>query len=517
MRPWPAAAALILLLGWSSVAAGQAASEPVDVKAESLQLEFAPSAPAPVSWRACHPSCAAADGGSGTSIRFVGPGDGPQPRVTLVGAGTTLEPSRAAVVTSVADTPSARQVTVTSQPADGIQLLTSFEVARRGYEVTVSVRILGPNAAAFMSGRRVAVELDVGQHWPSPTASGWLTIGNDVRRCLLADGRVRLLGEGERSPIPLPAGQWAGFRDRFWTLLARADDGATIELPPGVPSGLRLLSEPGATSARYTLYSGPLDDTALGRAAPALRRLLFSGLWSWLRALSVGALWILNALIAIVGDPGVAIILLAMVVKLLLLPITTVAHRLQAQVNATQARLQPEIDAIKGAYRGEAQARRLVALYRQQGVHPLYTLKSLVGVLIQLPVFIAVFDMLAESFALNGVSFLGVTDLAQPDGLIPLPGSLPVVGGRLNVLPFIMTGVSLGASLRFDDSALPPALRRRQRRNLAALAGVFLLLFYAFPAGMVLYWTSTNALQLVGREVSRLRRRWGGRMGPVPA
>src|SRR5438552_14773193 len=147
-------------------------------------------------------------------------------------------------------------------------------------------------------------------------------------------------------------------------------------------------------------------------------------------------------------DPVLAIILLAVAVKLLLLPITAVAHRLQAQVDATQGRLQPEIDDIKATYRGEDQARRLLALYREQRVHPLYTLKSLVGVLIQLPVFIAVFDMLAENFALNGAPFLWIRDLAQPDGLIPLPAGMPGLGHRLNLLPFLMAGVSLAPSAR---------------------------------------------------------------------
>jgi YidC/Oxa1 family membrane protein insertase len=59
-------------------------------------------------------------------------------------------------------------------------------------------------------------------------------------------------------------------------------------------------------------------------------------------------------------------------------------------------------------------------LYREEGVHPLYTLKSLLGVLIQLPVFIAVFDMLAEDFDLYRVPFLWIQDLSRPDALLRL-------------------------------------------------------------------------------------------------
>jgi YidC/Oxa1 family membrane protein insertase len=217
-------------------------------------------------------------------------------------------------------------------------------------------------------------------------------------------------------------------------------------------------------------------------------------------------------LTAIAGHPGLAIIALAATVKVLMLPLSTVADRLQQQVSATQAVLQPRIDAIKAAHRGEARTRQIVELYRAERVHPLYTLKSLVGVLIQIPVFIAVFDMLAENFALYRVPFLWIADLSRPDELFALPVRLPFFGQHVNLLPFLMTGIALTASLRFESPVLTPTLLRRQRRSLVGMAVAFFVLFYTFPAGMVLYWTSTNALQLASREVGRWRRR--GRQPP---
>jgi len=213
----------------------------------------------------------------------------------------------------------------------------------------------------------------------------------------------------------------------------------------------------------------------------------------------------------------VAIIALAICVKILLLPLAAVADRLQEQVNAAQARLQPGIDAIKTAHRGEERARQTLALYREAGVHPLYALKSLAGFLIQIPVFIAVFDMLAEDFDLYRVSFLWIQDLSRPDALLRLPGCLPFFGCDLNLLPFLMSGASLAALLRFGSAVLTPALARRQRRNLIGMTGLFFLLFYTFPAGMVLYWTSTNAFQLASQEARRLWRSWRPGAGPGEA
>jgi membrane protein insertase Oxa1/YidC/SpoIIIJ len=140
-------------------------------------------------------------------------------------------------------------------------------------------------------------------------------------------------------------------------------------------------------------------------------------------------------------------------------------------------------------------------------VHPFYTLRSLAGFLIQLPVFIAVFDMLAEDFDLHGVRFLWIRDLARPDELWRLPACLPFFGCHLNLLPVLMSSISIAAVLRARSVHLTPALIRRQRRNLTAMAVGFFLLFYTFPASMVLYWTSTNSVQLVTQEWGRLRRR----------
>ena len=98
-------------------------------------------------------------------------------------------------------------------------------------------------------------------------------------------------------------------------------------------------------------------------------------------------------------------------------------------------------------------------------------------------------------------------DAVERLGLLPLPVRLPFFGRYLNLLPFLMSGIAVAASLRFDSPILTPPLVRRQRRNLVGMALLFFLLFYTFPAGMVLYWTSTNALQLAGRELGRLRRR----------
>ena len=136
-------------------------------------------------------------------------------------------------------------------------------------------------------------------------------------------------------------------------------------------------------------------------------------------------------------------------------------------------------------------------MYKEEGVHPLYSLKSLMGVFVVIPVFIGAFDMLAENIHLSGESFLWIADLSHADAFMALPFSLPFFGGYLNLLPFIMTGFSFIASKLHSHPSMDAAMQRKQSRNLVFMSLGFLILFYTFPAGMVLYWTTNNLISVI--------------------
>ena len=508
MKAGMLAVALVGAMGaTASSAAGGAPGDTVRIAGNRVNLTVALEGAAPVEWRVCHPSCTGVDAGTAKAVRF-GDADHPPIRLIIRDLEPPIDLQRLRFAAEFAESDRARIATFQADlPLPGVRLVKSFEVPRDGYEVVMAARLVGPGAAAFMSGRRLEVEIDGGRDLLPPSAAGFAAMLERTSRVIVAGGAVREVGDARREPTMLSTGDWAGSRSRFWTLLARSDGAAAVEPRPGATAPLAIADERGRLAWRYTFYAGPLEKGALSRADPELVRLLFSGLWSWLRPLSFGLLFLLRGLTELVGHPGAAIVALAVSVKILLLPLTAVAERLQEQVNATQARLQPGIDAINAAYRGEERTRRTIALYREQGVHPLYTLKSLAGFMIQLPVFVAVFDMLAEDFDLQRVSFLWIRDLARPDALARLPVCVPFFGCDLNLLPFLMSGVSLATLLRFRSAVLTPPLVRRQRRNLMTITALFFLLFYTFPASMVLYWTSTNSFQLLSQELGRLWRR----------
>jgi YidC/Oxa1 family membrane protein insertase len=224
---------------------------------------------------------------------------------------------------------------------------------------------------------------------------------------------------------------------------------------------------------------------------------MYPGLWAWLAWFSHLLFKMLAVIQSMVPVWGFAIIVLSLSVQILTLPLSRFAERLQGQVRDIEARLQPEISSIKASFKGALQAEKILSLYKREQVHPLYSLKSLAGLVVVVPVFIGAFNMLAENVWLSGQSFLWIADLSRPDAAMELPFSMPFLGGSLNLLPFIMTALNVAAALLLGANMDSAELRKRHYRRSWAMAIIFLLLFYTFPAAMVLYWAVINLFSLV--------------------
>jgi YidC/Oxa1 family membrane protein insertase len=324
---------------------------------------------------------------------------------------------------------------------------------------------------------------------------GFSTGYANVRPVILSDGQ-QLPDEETEGRSTLEARSWAGIRSRFWAIIGRNPNTGVVSIDRD-RGAILIGGSDDSTGLDLEFYAGPVANAQLRTEGDGLSALLFSHIWSWLRPLCYGLMAILSALLSLVGNAGLAIMLLSVVVKILMYPLTRLAENWQAQVNRIHSRLQPALEKAKEGYKGEERHERVLAVYREQGVNPLYTMKSLFGYLVQIPVFIAAFAMLGENIALAGVPWLWVSDLSRPDALFSLSINLPFFGSDFNLLPLIMSLLSVLAALVHRDPHLTPALLASQKRRLYFLSVLFFVLFYTFPAGMVLYWTTNNLLHLV--------------------
>ena len=325
---------------------------------------------------------------------------------------------------------------------------------------------------------------------------------------------------------------WFGLQSRYHTLLVDPRDGATgtlryrtasngdsalparylpemelVLLPNESASGAAVL-EPGASETwDFHVYAGPKTREALAADAD-YRELLFPGLWQWMRWLAFGLLALLGAIHSLVPSWGLAIVLLAVLVRLLMYPVARRALKSQAAFVDVQKRIQPELQRIKREYKGGEQSERILELYEEHQVSPLAGLKPLLIVMIQIPVFVALFHVLGTAYELRDAGFLWMQTLAEPDRLFSFGVELPLLGAYFNLLPFLMAFTTLLTIRLSPAPAADEGARRRQNFIQVLMAIGFLLLFYPFPAGMVLYWTMANVLHLLQQL---LVERWGAR------
>ena len=190
------------------------------------------------------------------------------------------------------------------------------------------------------------------------------------------------------------------------------------------------------------------------------------------------------------GNYGVAIILLTMTVRLCMFPL----GRKQALISKKMQDLQPHLAAIKEKFKDdkEQQTRETLALYKQHGFNPA---AGCLPALIQLPIFVSLWQALNNSVPLRHSTFLYIKNLAAPDMLFPFPTELPIVGKYFNLLPFFVVALMLVQTKLFT----PPAMTeeaRMQQKMMKYMMIFMAFMFYRVPSGLGIYFITSSLWQI---------------------
>ena len=188
----------------------------------------------------------------------------------------------------------------------------------------------------------------------------------------------------------------------------------------------------------------------------------------------------------ILNNQGTAIIYLSIIMNLLVLPLYKRADYMQEQARDTEAKLRDGVTHIKKTFHGREKMMVLDTYYRQNNYKPVNALKGSVSLLLEIPFFIAAYQLLSKLQCLQGVSFGPVYDLGLPDGLIKIGGI------TINLLPIVMTVVNVISSCIYLKGF--PAKTKIQLYGMALL---FLVFLYGSPSGLVFYWTLNNVFSLI--------------------
>jgi len=184
---------------------------------------------------------------------------------------------------------------------------------------------------------------------------------------------------------------------------------------------------------------------------------------------------------------GIAIILLSVIVNIMLLPLYNVAEKWQQKERDLQKGLKAKLDDIKAVFKGAERHMIIRTYYRQNNYHPIYSLRNIIGLAIQIPFFIAAYHLLSH-MPMTAVtsSYYFIADLRLEDSLLNIRGI------SINVLPVVMTVINLISAFIYSGK-----LQKKEKWQLVIMAFIFLALLYRSPSGLVLYWTMNNIFSLI--------------------
>lgn len=280
--------------------------------------------------------------------------------------------------------------------------------------------------------------------------------------------------------------EWAGYADHYFLAAFFPTEASALRFSAAAGAGTAeatLWSDGPVSSVAYGLYVGPKKLTELRAAGHQLEESVDLGWFAFVARPLLELMLLLNR---VTGNYGWSIILLTIGVRLAFYPI----NKRQALAMKQMQKIQPELKRLQEKFKDDREKlnRELMEVYRRHKVNPL---AGCLPMLLQLPVFLGLYNALMQSIELRHAPFLGwISDLSQPDRLGTL--ALPFVDPPgVPVLTLFM-----GASMIVQQKMMPAAGDPTQQRMMMFMPVLFTVMFINFPSGLVLYWFASNVMSI---------------------
>ena len=394
-------------------------------------------------------------------------------------------------------------VVMTWADGQGTAVYKTIELGA-GYGLEVAVRSTGALAnAAISAGTGLR---NLGEQERNSRLAVW---GDGV---VLADGELEKFKKAKvKVPVVLRPGviAYAGLEDAYFINLLRpmtrveevridrlefTEQGDPTE-EPKLNQALRVLLVPSNGVFEGELLGVPKEYTLLESIGGGVEKTLDLGIFGFISVFFLKALWWIYSL---VGNYGVAIILLTVGIRIVLFPLmhtSTVSMRKMAKV-------QPRVKEIQTKYKkkNDPQARskmsqETMALYKEEGVNPM---AGCLPVLVQLPILWALYQLFLHAIELRHAPFIfWIQDLSAKD-------------------PYYVTPILMTVTMWLQQKLAPQAGDPQQQKIMRMLPLVFGIMFLQFPSGLVLYWLTNNVISILQQEITLFiigERKYLGRMG----
>lgn len=229
-------------------------------------------------------------------------------------------------------------------------------------------------------------------------------------------------------------------------------------------------------------------------------------IWFGIRPLCIVLHRILIFFHSILDHWGLSIISLSILMRLFTFPISKYGAKQQKIYQEKQTKIKPLLDEINIEYKDDSARcyRETVKLYKEHNYSHLSPFKGCLWILVQLPIFIALFQILSHAQEIRGQSFLWIQDLSEPERLFNFGITIPILGNWFNLLPIVMCIVQ---AFQARLIAITNSEKKKNRGNFGVyfLPISMMILFYQFASGLLLYWTTTNICQITEQLIFNKR------------
>ncbi|MGE5197346.1 MAG: membrane protein insertase YidC [Deltaproteobacteria bacterium] len=334
-----------------------------------------------------------------------------------------------------------------------------------------------------------------------PLILGVLNLNADPNQGRFQDTIIALpdknLHPNARNNITSAGIKFTGLRDRYFCAIiepVNANYTAFIKkiMPQESEVGVIMPAttlDPGQQfQQNFHIYLGPQDLKIISEAKPEWSAIMYYGIFDVIAKL---LLQLIEFIYGLVHNWGTTIIVLSILIYFCLYPLSIKQMRSVKEMQA----LQPRVEELKNIHKNNPQKlnKEIMELYREHKVNPLGGCLPLV---LQIPIFFALYQALIRSIALKGAHFLWIKDLSEPDRAFIMPFSVPMLGKEFNVLPILMV-ITMFIQQKITTTASSGTSSEQQKFMLILMPLMFLFIFYHMPAGLVLYWFVNSVLMLL--------------------
>lgn len=362
--------------------------------------------------------------------------------------------------------------------SNGITVDKIYTFHRNHYVIDVNYVIKNGSATAITPAVYYQIVHDIHSNqgsklMPTFTGGAYYTEATKFKKLKFADM--------EKEPLDLKAKEgWVGLLQHYFVSAWVPKQGLEREFTTKklnddiylvrAKSNLSTIAPGASLTVPAKLFSGPQTKKDLQEAAPGLEYTVDYG---WLTVIASPLFWVLSKIHALVGNWGVAIILLTVLIKAAFFRLSATSYRSMAQMRE----LAPRLQAMKEKFGDDRQKMQqaMMELYKKEKINPM---GGCLPILVQVPVFISLYWMILASVELRHAPFFGwIHDLSAVD-------------------PYYILPVLMGATMIIQTYLNPPPTDPIQAKVMKIMPIAFSVFFFFFPAGLVLYWLVNNVLSI---------------------